>query len=179
MLRRSAVLATTLAVLAGAAGAAEVSGTVTASLAGEVRQWVSLESVGGGEGGEAATSNFHEFGEAITMISLVARSGVDGPLMADVIVIEFALAGTGDSLSDTVSYAIVSYFPDGLFPHYIDDAPSVAIVSVALDGDALALRGRFAATLSRLDSLTEPRNTTDQMAIEGDFDVRALRAVIE
>ena len=179
MLRRSAALASALALLAGTGGAAEVSGTVTASLAGEAREWVSLEAVGGGEGGEAASSNFHEFGEAFTMVSLLARGAPDGSPMSDVIVIEFALAGAGDSLSETVGYAIVSYFPDGLFPHYTDDAPSISVTSTALDGDALVLEGRFAATLGRLDSLTAARDPLDQMAIEGDFDVRVLRAVIE
>ncbi len=155
-----------LALVAGAAQAAEITGTVSATLAGEARQWVSLDDA------DAPDGSYHAYGEAFTMVSLFGRDGPDGSPFANVVVIEFALEGTDEALTSDISYGVVSYFPDGFFPHYTDDAPTVTVETVTRDGEALTLRGTFSATLSRLDSLGEPADESDQKTIEGSFEAR-------
>ena len=160
------ILALALVLAPGRALAAEIIGTVSATLAGEARDWVSVDDA------DAPDGSYHAYGEAFTMVSLFGRNGPDGSPFANVLVIEFALEGTGEALTADVSYGVVSYFPDGFFPHYTDDAPTVTVAAVARDGEVLILRGTFAATLSRLDTLGEAADDSDQKTIEGSFEAR-------
>lgn len=164
MAARLAALGLVLA--AGPILAAEITGSVSATLDGEARQWVSLDDA------DAPDGSYHAYGEAFTMVSLFGRDGPDGSPFANVVVIEFALEGTDEALTSNISYGVVSYFPDGFFPHYTDDAPAVTVEAVARDGETLILRGDFAATMSRLDSLGEPADGSDQKTIEGSFEAR-------
>jgi hypothetical protein len=160
------IVALAMVLAAGPAQAAEITGSIDATLAGEAQQWVSVDDA------DAPDGSYHAYGEAFTMVSLFGRDGIDGSPFANVVVIEFALDGSGKALTTDVSYGVVSYFPDGFFPHYTDDAPTVRVEAVTREAEILIVRGSFSATLSRLDSLGEPADKSDQKAIEGSFEAR-------
>jgi hypothetical protein len=160
--------------LVSAATAGEVGGTITATFNGEEREWVSIKNLEGPDGSVGSSSNFTEFGGSMTSFTVQGHLGPDGPLMEEVIAIEFTVKGDLTAPSPTIMPDTVGFFPIGLLPSYLGTEATIEIDVIEADGEAMHLVGRFAATLSRIDSFTEPPDISDQIEVSGAFDVLAM-----
>ncbi|MFC7368751.1 MULTISPECIES: hypothetical protein [Vreelandella] len=149
-----------LMLVATPALADEISGTVD----GEPQQWHVITHEDG------STANFSELMPGMTDVTIQGHREqtfeTQGTLSISFIVME------GEASS-----AMVTYFPESsIMPHYgTEDEVPIDIEMLDIDGNEGRAKGRIAASLSQVTSMSEGHDHSNTMDVDVSFDVTLVR----